>query len=206
MGDRHLLLMIKETGAEIPLQKFLCGHDEREWFVATVPEKRKASNVEQAKEALKPAAVINSQHRHRVRSKNRNKRRNAGFIRQGEWFFIPAPDFSTDERLALKREPLQRGGGKPHVAEFLVRSGGTTVYVSSLYPRGLTADKYRKVIQKNAEAKKERWQVMQLNPGVYVKGKIRHPDHKTLKLPFWHRVVANTESEAASQKNLVFLD
>jgi hypothetical protein len=48
-SDRHLLLMVRE-GAE--KHKFLCGHDERHWFVAAVPESAPVGTVPQAKEAL----------------------------------------------------------------------------------------------------------------------------------------------------------
>ena len=34
-ADRHLLLMVRQDGAK---SKFLCGHDERHWFVAAIPE------------------------------------------------------------------------------------------------------------------------------------------------------------------------
>ena len=34
-ADRHLLLLVEERGVK---QKFLCGHDERHWFVAAIPE------------------------------------------------------------------------------------------------------------------------------------------------------------------------
>jgi hypothetical protein len=50
------------------------------------------------------------------------------------------------------------------------------------------------------------WRVMRRDAGVYVCGKIRHPDHKTVKLNGWHRVVPNTESQAASMRHLAFLD
>src|SRR4051812_15315887 len=33
--DRHLLLLARVAGEK---SKFLCGHDERHWFVAAVPE------------------------------------------------------------------------------------------------------------------------------------------------------------------------
>ena len=39
-------------------QKFLCGHDERHWFVAAVPEDaRGVTGVVAAKAALQPALV-----------------------------------------------------------------------------------------------------------------------------------------------------
>jgi hypothetical protein len=47
--DRHLLLLVKTPTAN---DRFLCGHDEREWFVAAVPGG--ASSVAQAKLALLP--------------------------------------------------------------------------------------------------------------------------------------------------------
>jgi hypothetical protein len=47
---------------------------------------------------------------------------------------------------------------------------------------------------------------MRRNPEVYVKGRIRHPDHKTTVLPGWHRVVPNTENRAAAGRNVAFLD
>jgi hypothetical protein len=34
-ADRHLLLLVREAGEK---HKFLCGHDERHWFVAAIPE------------------------------------------------------------------------------------------------------------------------------------------------------------------------
>ena len=33
--ERHLLLMVRDQ--EKTIDRFLCGHDEREWFVAAVP-------------------------------------------------------------------------------------------------------------------------------------------------------------------------
>jgi hypothetical protein len=51
---RHLLLMSRDEDEK---HKFLCGHDERHWFVAAVPERAPASTVKTAFEALKPAAV-----------------------------------------------------------------------------------------------------------------------------------------------------
>ena len=48
--DRHLLLLVREGKDK---SKFLCGHDERHWFVAGIPEKAPVGTVRQAKEALK---------------------------------------------------------------------------------------------------------------------------------------------------------
>ena len=48
---RHLVLMSRDDDGK---HKFLCGHDERHWFVAAVPETAAVSTVATAMEALKP--------------------------------------------------------------------------------------------------------------------------------------------------------
>jgi hypothetical protein len=90
-----------------------------------------------------------------------------------------------------KNEPLRRGGGKPHVAEECCRVGGTAVMVHRrIAPNGLTMDRYNQLPEKD---RKFGWRPMTRDATVYVRGKIRHPDHKTLKLRGWHRVDPNTE-------------
>jgi hypothetical protein len=202
--QRHLLLLAKRLEAgQSQKEKFLCGHDERHWFVAGVPATRVA-NVGQALEALKPELVIRSQQRQGVRLKDWNKRRNAGFIRQGEWFFLPRPEFQVDApHLILRNEPVQRGGGKAHLVEQLFRLGGETVYVSAKYPNGLTQPQYATLLKRDRGASQLNWRVMRRNPTVYARGKVRHPDHQTIVLPFWHQVVMNGEMMS---RNVVFLD
>src|SRR5206468_6855944 len=80
-ADRHLLLLVREGKDK---SKFLCGHDERHYFVAAIPEAAPVGTVRQAKEALKPAEVQSAQAHKRLKGKARNRRRNAAFVRQGE--------------------------------------------------------------------------------------------------------------------------
>lgn len=205
-AERHLLLLAHQP--QLPpaerKQKFLCGHDERHWFVATVPEARGVATVAAAMEALKPEAARQSQVRHGVRPKERFERRNPGYIRQGEWFFLPRPEFAPpDSFLILHDEPVQRSGSKAHMVEWLYRLGGETVYVCSRFANGLTEENYRRYIERNAEAVRWNWRVMRRNPEVYAMGKVRHPDHKTIILPFWHRVVMSNERP---NSHVVFLD
>src|SRR6476469_8307200 len=75
--DRHLLLMARRLSpaeGEPANSKFLCGHDERAWFVAAVPESARATNVQHAKDALKPGEVWASIRRHGVSPKERDRR------------------------------------------------------------------------------------------------------------------------------------
>jgi hypothetical protein len=203
-ADRHLLLMVREGGEK---HKYLCGHDERHWFVAAVPETAPVGTVRQAKEALKPAEVQTAQSHLGLRAEVRNRRKNAAYRRQGEWFFLPAPGFVVDESLLLRNEPLRRGnGGKPHWVELCYRTGGETVYVCSRHPNGVIVPRYQHILVSNPKAKGWNWQAMRRNPGVYVRGSVRHADHKTIVLHGWHRVLMNTEGQSRALRNVAFLD
>jgi hypothetical protein len=203
-ADRHLLLMVRQDGAK---SKFLCGHDERHWFVAAIPEAAAVGTVRSAKEALKPAPVQDAQARLGLDAAARNRRKNAAYRRQGEWFFIPAPDLRVSEKQALRAEPITRGNGsKPHWAEFCYRTGGQAVYVCPRYPNGVNERLYRHLLEHEPGSKNWGWRVMRVDAEVYVRGRIRHADHKTIKLSGWHRVLMNTENQAIAMRNVAFLD
>ena len=198
---RHLLLMSDQFDGK---HKFLCGHDERHWFVAAVPERASVSNVQTAFEALKPATVRQRETQLKVKARKRNRRRNEAFIRQGEWFFVPVPEwFQVDERMAFRNEPIARSGGKPHICEELVRQGGELVYVSPQHRHGLTAPQHRRLIGRQP---KLQWVTQRRNPQVFVRGKVRHPDHKTIVLSGWHQVLMNTETESVAMRHVAFID
>jgi hypothetical protein len=203
-SNRHLLLLVREDDAK---NKYLCGHDERHWFVAGIPEAAPVGTVRQAMEALQPREVQNAVARRGVSGKARNRRKNPAFIRQGEWFFLPVSNIAVDEALVLKNEPLSRGnGGKPHWVDSCYRTGGETVHVCNRHPNGVTSAQYKKILSGNRNAKNWGWRTMQRNPGVYCRGRVRHPDHATITLHGWHQVVMNTENESQAMRNVAFLD
>ncbi len=204
--DRHLLLMTREPGQSglETKSRFLCGHDERSWFVAAIPERARATNVQSAKDALKPQEVWDALREYGVPKRNRNHRRTEAFIRQGEWFFIPRPRLYVSDKLVIRNEPIRRGAGKPHVCQFLYRIGGEQMWVCAKYPNGLSVTDYQ-ALSPN-ERDRHAWRPMVRDARVYAKGAIRHPDHKTVWLPFWHQVVMNTETQARAMQNVAFLD
>jgi len=202
--QRHLLLFVRKLGDKPQLDRFLCGHDEREWFVAAVPSG--ASSVRQAMDALQPAPVRQALASHKVSTNKRYSRKNRAFRRQGEWFFVPEPTMVVDPKLVLRDEPLRRGAGKPHMVEELVRLGGETVYVSTRGKGSITEAQYKRLIQRNASAGGQGWRTMRRNPTVYVRGAVSHADHATITLPFWHRVITNTETQSRTMANVAFLD
>ena len=202
--QRHLLLLVNKTAGEPSLDRFLCGHDEREWFVAAVPGR--ASSVRQAMDELQPPDVREALARHHVSFRQRYTRKNRAFRRQGEWFFVPEPTLVANEKLVLHNEPLRRGAGKPHLVEELFRNGGESGYVAGQHPNGITEHEYRRLLTRNAESRTWRWRVMRRNMDVYARGTVRHSDHATITLPFWHRVLMNTETQSRTMANVAFLD
>ena len=199
--ERHLLLMARMPDGQV--HRYLCGHDERDWFVAAV---YKGSSVEEAREALKPAPVLARQERATVKRKHRGRRRTRAYIRQGEWFFLPRPDFEPSDRTVLRNEPIRRSRGTPHVCEYLVRGGGERVYVANGYPNVLNEERYRDLLRRRPELTRLPWSVRMRDAQVYVKGRISHPDHRTVILRCWHEVLQNTEYLAPHVEQMVFLD
>lgn len=198
--DRHLVLMSREGREK---HRYLLGHDERHWFVAGIPEATSVTRVRDAKQALRPDEVRVRESG--VRVKARERRRNSGWVRQGEWFFVPRPGMVVEESKILRNEPLRRSNSsKSHMCDELYRSGGELVYVSHRHREGLTEAQYAALTEK--ERKSLTWQRMQRNPSVWVRGKVRHADHATIVLGFWHEVFMNTENKSMAMARVAFLD
>ena len=203
-GDQHLLLTARAAGESVKdASKFLCGFDERSWFVAAIPEAAAVADVQDAKDALKPEEVWQAMREYGVPSKDRDKRRTWAFVRQGEWFFIPRPAAQVSQKDVLRNEPIQRGAGKAHMCQFLYRDGGEVVYVCDDFPDGLSVSEYQELRDR---MRYEPWREMRRNARVLVRGNIRHPDHATVSLGCWHEVVMNTESRAKAMQHVAFLD
>lgn len=197
--QRHLLLQAIVGKDKF---KFLCGHDERHWFASAVPQSPK--DVFSAMEALKPQVVREAQIGKVKTSdlKKHNKRRkNDAYIRQGEWFFIPV-NINTNPRLIFKNEPITNGrrGSKQHICEELYRTGGENVYVRGNRILSLTE------FQSVPSNERNLYRLARRNATVYVRGYIRHSDHKTIHLPGWHEVHLNTERNAPGARSVTFLD
>ena len=184
--SHHLVLMVREGGDK---NKFLLGRDERHWFVSALPGDG-VRDVRTAIDSLRPTEL---------------EGRKA--VRQGEWFFVPAPEVSEKARVIYRNEPLSRGGGsKPHICEEVMRRLGVTVMVSTAYPNGIPEPEYNRLISTNPRARRMSWRRMVRDAQVYARGDVRHSDHKTIHLDGWHRVYMNRERFAKHAVQIAFLD
>ncbi len=199
--DKHLLLLSRQldsNGTARRKDHFLCGRDERHLFVAAVEG---VSTVAAAKASLKPDEILHQEVG--VNAVKRNRRKTKAFRRQGEWFFIPV-SLVVPTAVMRSHEPLVRGtGGKAHVARYAYRTGGESVMVCNRYPQGLTEPEHAALLASDALARSFNWRLMSRNATVYVKGPVRHPDHATIVLNQWHRVLMNTEVRTGT---IAFLD
>jgi hypothetical protein len=197
-ADRHLLLLVRSDGAK---SRFLCGHDERHWFVAAVPEDaRGVTGVRTAKAALQPPAV--AELAAGLPPRQRLRRRTPAFLRQGEWFFVPEPGLRVPGAWVLRNEPVGRPGGTPHILREAHRRGGQTVYIRGGSAAVLTPGEYARL----SPAERRSWVARVRDPELFARGTVRHPDHATIELPGWHRVLMNTESRARAMRHVVFID
>jgi len=221
-NDRHLLLLVRDhttksmRDPEPAKSRFLCGHDERNWFTCAVPGG--ASSVFAAKQALKPVILRELEAKEGIKThqaQKRHRKLNSGrkIHRQGEFMFIPEPSYQPPKGFTTiihRHEPMSRGNsrvGNSHYAEYLYRSGGTAVYVSRIAPNGFTVKEHADWVKNNPDQKHVRWDYRVRDPQVWAKGKITHKEHKTLELgEVWHRVVINTENLAPGARNVAFLD
>jgi hypothetical protein len=210
--DRHVLFLLKYLGSDKKeiKAKVLCGHDERHWFSCGVPEPR-VSTIKGAKQALMPVEVLDESKKKKVKSKDLLKRKNLAHRRQGEWFFVPAPEFiPPDINMIKKNEPISRGrGSKPHMCEEVYNTGGQEVYFHEKYaPNGIRKVALDKLMDKlRADGIRNVNFTTRSAGGVtYARGYVRHPDHSTIYLPGWHRVYMNTEGRSRGARASVFLD
>lgn len=127
---RHLLLVLARGPIE---RRILFGHDERHLFWSILPGPERITRVDLAFEALKPREVREVETRseaHRGGSRSRP-------VRQGEWFFVPEPDFVAVHWMRSRTSVLRRAGsgrdGHPHRADemlaFVDESGKNRCYV-----------------------------------------------------------------------------
>jgi hypothetical protein len=127
--------------------------------------------------------------------------------------FVPEENYEPPKNsltVIHRNEPMSRGSGNSHFAEYLYRSGGVSVHVGSYNAKsrsvGLTDGEFNEVMRKDAKAKLARWEMRVRDPVVYVKGKITHKEHKTLELGMWHKVLLNTETSARGAGFVAFFD
>lgn len=154
-------------------RRFLVGMDECHLFIAQLT--KPATTVKQAHEGLRPRSVPAGR-----------AARKLGIVRQGEWFFQPA---SPGELERVERHVAANGvernvrigrgrgwmPGRPHVvSESVLLVLNETRTPVRRRGRTVAFETVRETLE-------------------LVRGRIKHPDHRTIELHGWHKVFLNTE-------------
>lgn len=156
-------------------RRVLMGMDETHLFVTQLPSNGPITTIKQAHDALRPRLVHETK----------------GWKRQGEWFFVPvtaseARILASGENCRLSHDrdvedATSRGTGRVARARFRTHQAkdrmdyfGDPAIRPSVFPAASPDRAIRPT-------------------KIFVRGDIKHPDHKNLKLRDWHRVMLNLE-------------
>jgi len=162
---------------------YLFGMDERHYFVCQLP--KPATTVNDAHRVLKDGSVV-----------EREKKNPREVARQGEWFFLRPTD---EEKALLDRElkanrvvvlrkvsiGAQTGFtlGRPHTADELAITGVKTGKTQKVQTRrALDPGEVVRIDE-----------VPEVLRTVFIRGKVKHVEHKTVEFRDWVKVVRNTE-------------
>jgi len=153
---------------------FLMGVDERQLFIAQL--KGAATTITEARKSLGASVQFAE-----------GRRRNS-VDRQGEWFFLETSENFRDtlERAITKNKCAIRS--RVNIGEYFNRRGGNphNAYELVVLPSAILAPADTKMVRESGNR-------------IFVRGSIRHKDHKTLHFSHWREVVANNEaSDTAS--------
>lgn len=165
-------------------RKYLMGMDEKHLFVCQIPEKGRVVNkVAEAHRDLKPKETRGTKEK-----------------RQGEFFFLEVDNKEIneiDEKIkCLAKDKLGReifrakNKSLNTIMKKLEKGAGSGAYNfhnDGLGPRG-NPHIAENILVKDKEK-------------IYVKGKIRHPEHSTINLLTWHRVYKNAEVEINANRD-----
>lgn len=163
---------------------FLMGVDERQLFVAQLT--RGVTNITDARRSL--GSTVQFHEGKRKMTPNR----------QGEWFFVKATKqqeedinllLSKNRIWIIKKENIgkyaSRESGNPHTADEIVVIPQSRGLVEQCKQSKFMSN-HRPIVQGEYPLRAKE---------VFVRGKVRHIDHKTIKYSHWYQVILNNENQ-----------
>jgi hypothetical protein len=114
---------------------------------------------------------------------------------------VDVVEADRDDRALLL---LVRDGGEK--SKFLCGFDERHWFVAAIPERASGVGTVEKFMRLPTSRRRAGWVEMVRNPELYAKGAVRHPDHATIVLHGWHRVLMNTEQEARAMRHVAFLD
>jgi hypothetical protein len=184
--DTHFIITNKTPAGK---RHFLMGVDERQLFVAQL--KTGVANIIEARKQLGNTVLFHES----VRKMSPG--------RQGEWFFLKATkaqeeiiELLLDKKstFILTKENIGKHAGRPrgnpHIADELV--------IIPNNPEVIKRAQSSKYARKNKDLSRVEPIYPIRQKEVFVRGCIRHVDHKTIKYKRWYQVILNNEGDTGS--------
>jgi len=157
---------------------FLMGVDERQLFIAQLTGP--ATSVQGARKLLGNTVQFAE-----------GKRRGSSLDRQGEWFFLETTSEQRETLTRLLREKRIVIQKKQVIGDFMNRGGNPHTADELIH----ISDQFNELGHK--DSKELPFPIR--GRKVFVRGRIRHVDHKTIKFNQWREVVANNEGATAAE-------
>lgn len=197
---KHLVIMFNSYSKTLKQKikvKYLCGLNEKQYFAAPILSGNFGPGVEGAMHSLRPKNITKNLN---MKRENRTNSRMTGeYIRQGEFFFVPYPEFSPLDGIYHKNHSLVSPKSNKHICEELVRVGQKTMYDAGT-SKMLTAEEFAALPPEQKKYPNYKREVR--IPGrIFVRGYVRHEEHRTIYLQDWHEVFRNTSNEAFHYPN-----
>jgi len=166
-GNKKEWVVMRRTDGDT--RYFLMGVDERQLFIAQLAEP--CTTVAQAHRSLGKTVLTAD-----------GRRKGSALDRQGEWFFWETSQRTReliDELIEKNRLPVHR---KVPIGRFTGRGGNPHVVDELIVTPPLDKLSHGFGVRPNS---------------VFIRGAVRHVDHKTIKFSHWREVVANNEGATA---------
>lgn len=152
---------------------FLMGVDERQLFISQISQP--VTTVDQARRCLGSTIQFAE-----------GKRKGSSIDRQGEWFFLETNRYQRDYLENLIKKHLIAVHKKVAIGQFAGRSGKPHT-VDELVV--LENNKVLGLLEHGFPVR---------NRQIYIRGAVRHSDHKTVRFSEWREVIANNETAAVT--------
>ncbi|HWO56617.1 MAG TPA: hypothetical protein VNN55_03520 [bacterium] len=76
-------------------------------------------------------------------------------------------------------------------------------------PQAISAETYRDLLLQDPSRKRWDWKVMKRDMTTYARGTLTYRDHRTIRLPYGHRILMNAEYTSrlvSGESPMMFLD
>lgn len=171
------IIVVQKTPGTV--RYFLMGVDERQLFIAQLTGP--ATTCDQARRLLGKT----------VEFANGDRRKGSALDRQGEWFFL---ETNEETRRLIELNIRQNHTAilrKTNIGSLFNRNFGNSHVADEIVQINL-------ISRTNTDNSRMHPSAPLMRPRIFVRGAVRHIDHKTVKFDHWREVIKNNEGQTSN--------